>query len=151
MAGRSESAYQEDQGKSRAYTRWPQNAEEHESLGKLLGELASQSASLVRDEVALAQQEIREKVKIVQAAVIVTIAGAVLFLVSLFALSAALILVLAEYMKAWQSALLVGALMAVIASVITVAGIGRFKRAKLRPTQTLEILEEDKEWLKEMS
>ncbi len=151
MAWQSETAYQEGLEKNRTQARWPQNAEEHESLGKLLGELASQSANLVRDEVALAQQEIREKLKTIQVAIMVVIIGAVLFLVSLLALSAALILALSVYMKPWQSALLVGALIAVIASVITVIGMSQFKRVKLRPKQTLETLEENKEWLREIS
>jgi len=151
MAWNSETAYSETQGKGQALATWPQNAEERESLGKLLGELASQSANLVRDEVALAQQEIREKLKTVQAAVIVIMAGAVLLLVSLLALSAALILGLSEYLKPWESALMVGAGIAIIASIITVVGIGQLKRAKLRPEQTIETLEENKEWLKEIS
>ena len=151
MAWSNETSYQEPQGKNRTYARWPQNAGEHESLGKLLGELASQSASLVRDEVALAQQEIRENLKTVQAAVMMLIAGGVLFLVSLLALCTASIVALSVYLSLWQSALLVGVLIAVIASVITAIGIGQFKQAKLRPQQTIETLEENKEWLKEIS
>lgn len=151
MAWSNETSYRETKGKNRSSAQWPQNAEEHESLGKLLGELASQSASLVRDEVALAQQEIREKLKTVQAAALMVIAGSALFLVSLLAFCTALIAALSAYLNLWQAALVVGAGIAIIASLVTFMGVGQFKRAKLRPQQTIETLEENKEWLKEIS
>ncbi len=130
---------------------WPQNSQERESLGELLGDLATQSASLVRDEVALARQEVREKVKVVQSAAIVVAIGAVFALVSILTLCAAVILVLAQYIKPWQSALIVGAVFAVAAAITIGAGIGRFNRTTLKPEQTMETLEENKEWLKEIT
>jgi len=139
------------QERSQQLARWPQSAEERESMGELLGELASQSASLVRDEVALAQQEIREKVKAVQSAAMVIAVGGVLALVALLALCSAAILALAEYLKPWQSALAVGLLLAIVASIIAFVGIGQLKRTKLKPEQTIETLEENKEWLKEIT
>jgi len=148
MAWQRGTAYQE---RGQQLTRWPQGSEERESMGELLGELASQSASLVRDEVALAQQEIREKLKAVQSAVTVIAVGAVLALVALLALCSAAILALAEYLRPWQSALAVGLFLAVVASIIAFVGIGQLKRTRLKPEQTIETLEENKEWLKEMT
>ena len=148
MAWQRETAHQE-RGQQLAH--WPQSAEGREGMGELLGELASQSASLVRDEVALAQQEIREKLKAVQAAVAVIAIGGLLALVSLMTLCAAAILALAEYLKPWQSALAVGLVLAVIASIIAFVGIGQLRRTKLKPERTIETLEENKEWLKEIT
>ncbi|MEP7340383.1 MAG: phage holin family protein [Acidobacteriota bacterium] len=148
MAWERGAAHQE---KSAPLARWPQNMEERESLGELLGELASQSASLVRDEVALARQEIQEKLKIVQTSLTVIAIGGVLALASLLTLSAAAVLMLAEYLKPWQSALVVGLVIAIIASVIILAGISQLKNTTLKPEQTLETIEENKEWLKEIS
>src|SRR5436190_1878966 len=102
MAWQREIVYQE---KGPMLKPWPQSSEERESLGGLLGDLASQSASLVRDEVALARQEIREKLKTVQAAMMVIAIGGVLALASVLTLCAAAILALAEYLKPWQSTL----------------------------------------------
>jgi uncharacterized membrane protein YqjE len=147
MAWQREAAYQE---KSQL-ARWPQNAEEPESMGGLLGELASQSAGLVRDEVALARQEIREKLKAVQSAAIVIAVASVLALVSLLALCSAAILALAQYLKPWQSALAVGLVLAIVASIVAFVGIGQLKRTNLKPEQTIETLEENKEWLKEIT
>lgn len=131
--------------------RWPQSVEERESLGELIGELASQSANLVKDEVALAQQEIKEKVRILQSAVIVVGIGVVLGLVSLLALCAALIVGLAEYLGIWQSALVVGLAVALVSGIVVFVGIGRIKRINLKPEQTIETFEENKEWLKEIT
>ncbi len=130
---------------------WPQNSQERESLGELLGDLATQSASLVRDEVALARQEVREKVKIVQSAAIVVAIGAALGLVSILTFCATVILVLAQYIDPWQSALIVGGVLAVAAAITLGIGIGRFKQTTLKPEQTIETLEENKEWLKEIT
>lgn len=148
MAWQREVVYQE---RSQQMARWPQSIGERESFGELLGDLASQSANLVRDEVALAQQEIREKLKTLQSAVMVVAVGAVLALVSLLALCAALILGLAEYLGAWQSALAVGLGMAAVAGIIISVGMGRLKRTNLKPEQRIETFEENKEWLKEIT
>jgi len=124
---------------------------QRESLGELLSALASQSAGLVRDEVALAKQEIREKLGELQVAVLMLAAGALIGLLALMALSTAAILVLAPLVGAWQAALIVGGVLAVAAGIIAVLGIEKLKRTSLKPEQTLETLEEDKEWLKEIT
>lgn len=129
----------------------PQNSHERESLGELLGNLATQSASLVRDEVALARQELLEKLKTVRSATIVIAIGAMLALVSMLVFSATIILSLAEYLKPWQSALIVGALFALVAAITITVGIGQLKQTSLKPEQTIVTLEEDKEWLKEIT
>ncbi len=122
-----------------------------ESLGELIGELASQSASLVRDEVALARRELQQKLKTVQLAASVIVIGAVTALIAALALCAAVIIALAEYVGPWQSALIVGLILGMAAGVIILIGISRFKRTNLRPEQTIETLEENKEWLKEIT
>lgn len=124
---------------------------QRESLGELLGALASQSAGLIRDEVALAKQEIREKLSELQVAVLMLAAGALIGLLALMALSTAAILALAPLVGAWQAALIVGGVLSVTAGIIAVLGIEKLKRTSLKPEQTLETLEEDKEWLKEIT
>lgn len=130
---------------------WPQNSRERESLGELLSELATQSASLVRDEVALARQELLEKVKVLQSATMVIAVGAMLALVSVLIFSATAILALSEYLKPWQSALIVGLVFAVAASISIAVGLSRLRQTTLKPEQTVETLEENKEWLKEIT
>ncbi|HMV86890.1 MAG TPA: phage holin family protein [Blastocatellia bacterium] len=140
---------QQEQGQQMSW--WPGNAQERESLGALLSELATQSASLVRDEVALARQEVAEKMKVFQSAVVVIAIGAVLGLVALLILCAAAVLALAQYIEPWQAALIVGGVFVVIAGITAVVGFGKLKQTSLKPEQTIETLEENKEWLKEIT
>jgi uncharacterized integral membrane protein len=130
---------------------WTQMGARRESLGDLIGELASQSASLVRDEVALARQELQHKLKTVQLAASVIAVGAFIALIAALALCAAVIIALAEYVGSWQSALIVGLVLGMTAGIIILIGVSRFKRTNLRPEQTIETLEENKEWLREIT
>jgi uncharacterized membrane protein YqjE len=122
-----------------------------ESFGELFGELARETADLVRDEVTLAKREIQEKVRTVQSAMLVLVTGVVLALVAIMALSAAVIIALAERVGPWQSALIVGLVLGMIAGAFILLGALRFRRTKLRPEQTLQTLEENREWLKEIT
>jgi uncharacterized membrane protein YqjE len=123
----------------------------HESFGELVGFVASQSAGLVRDEVALAQREVREKLKTVRSVASFVIIGAMLALIAAMALCAAVIIGLAEHVGPWQSALIVGLVLGMAAGVIILIGVNRLKRTSLRPEQTIETLEENREWLKEIT
>lgn len=124
---------------------------QRESFGELLGQLANNSAALVRDEIALAKQEMSEKIVSFKAGVIVLAVGAVIGLLAVLTLLAAAVIGLGNIIGPGYSALLIGVVLAVIAGVTTAMGMGRLKRTSLKPEQTIETLEEDKEWLKEMT
>lgn len=132
-------------------TQWEPTPEQRESLGELLSDLASHSANLVRDEVALARQELKDKLKTVQSATVVIAVGATLALTALLTFCAAIVLALSKYVQPWQSALIVGAVVGVAALATITAGIGQLKHTELKPKQTIETLEENKEWLKEIT
>jgi len=125
--------------------------ERRESLSELIGDLANQSASLVRDEVALARQEVSEKLVSLRSAVTVIALGAFVGLVAALALSAAAIAGLAKYMELWQAALVVGGGLALITVILALMGLGQLKRVNLKPEVTMKSLEEDKQWLKEIT
>ncbi|MCI0662823.1 MAG: phage holin family protein [Acidobacteria bacterium] len=122
-----------------------------ESLGNLLSKLAIQSASLVRDEIALAYQELREKGKALQSPLLVIAVGSFLALIAAGTLAAAIVLALSEYLKPWLAALLVAVLIGSLSVLLIAAGINQLKRKSLKPEKTLESLEEGKEWLKEIA
>jgi hypothetical protein len=124
---------------------------QRESFGELLGELANNSAALVRDEIALAKQEMTEKVGGLRSGVITLAVGGVIGFVALFTLAAAAVIGLAHVMDAGLAALLVGLVLAIVGGSIAFIGIGRLKRTDLKPGQTIETLEEDKEWLKQLT
>lgn len=124
---------------------------QRESFGELLGELANNSAALVRDEIELAKQEMREKVSVLQSGAVTIAIGGLLAFVALLTLTAAAVAGLAHVMDTALAALLVGVALAAVGGSIALIGIGRLKRTSLKPQQTIETLEEDKEWLKQLT
>jgi len=128
-----------------------QTAARRESWGELIGELANQSVGLMRDEVALARRELEQKLKTVQSAAAVVVIGAITALIAALSICAAVIIALAEYVGPWQSALVVGLILVMAAGVAIIIGVNMFKRTSLKPEQTIETFEENREWLKEMT
>jgi uncharacterized membrane protein YqjE len=122
-----------------------------ESFGELLGQLANNSAALVRDELELARQEMSEKATALRSGVVVLAVGSLVALVAILTLTAAAVIGLANYVGAGKSALIIGAVLATIGTVTAFAGLGQIRRTNLKPEQTIETLEEDKEWLKELT
>jgi uncharacterized integral membrane protein len=122
-----------------------------ESLTELIGNLANQSASLVRDEVALAKQELSEKVASFRSSVVVIAAGAAVGLLATLALVTAAIAGLSVFLDVWLSALIIGLVLAVVAGIVVSTGVASLKRVNLKPEQTIKTLEENKEWLKDMN
>lgn len=122
-----------------------------ESFGELLGDLANNSAALVRDEIELARQEMAEKVSELRSGITTAAIGLVIGLVAVLTLTAAAVIGLAQLADPGYSALIIGAALAIIGGVTASAGLGQIKRTRLKPRQTIETLEENKEWLKELT
>ena len=121
------------------------------SFGALFAELAGQSAGLVRDELALVRHEIKEKATQTKVAVIFLSLGGLLCLLALMTLTAAVILALAPVVGAWQAALIIGGIYLLLGGIIVLIGKSRLSASTLKPEQTIETMEENKEWLKEIT
>lgn len=121
------------------------------SLGDLFAELARETGSLVRQEVALAKTEMTQKAAQVGRDVGVVGVGGAIAYAGFLALVAALILALGQLVPLWLSALIVGLVVAVVGYVVIQTGIGALKRADLAPRETIETLKEDAEWAKEQT
>jgi len=119
-----------------------------QSLGALFSELATLSSELVRDEFALAKHEIREKLRSLSFAVLISVIGALIGQAALLALCAAAALALAPSVGAWQALIIVGGMLVLVSATLGSIAVGRLKRLDLKPEQTLETLDEDKQWLK---
>jgi Putative Actinobacterial Holin-X, holin superfamily III len=118
---------------TRGSERLPEAGTQREStISDLLGELAKSSAALIRDELTLAKQEVREKLSAFQLGFIVVAIGAVIGLVALIALCAAAVIALAAYVGAWQAALIVGTILALTAGVTVLVGLRRLKQTSLK-------------------
>lgn len=124
--------------------------EQRESIGNLIKDLAYQSAELVRDEVALARQELQEKIESLRSSFVLITVGSLVGSIALCALCAALVIGVAEYVTLLQSTLIVGGALAVTAFVIITTGVRRLSQTNLKPEQTIRTLEENKQWLKEI-
>ena len=125
-----------------------QMAKEERSLGDLFSELASETSTLVRQEVALAQVEMTQKATEVGKNVGFLVVGGAVGYAALLAVIAALIIGLSYFIPAWVAALLVGAAVGVAAYLLISSALAALKKADLTPRQTVETLKEDAQWLK---
>jgi len=134
--------------------RAPASAGGEAPLGDLFRQLAQDSATLVRQEVALAKAEIRENVKTVARNATMIAVGGVLALLGLLVLVAFLVIALGDALwnEYWLGALIVGALFLIIGGIMAKKALGNLKQESLAPEQTIATLKEDKQWLQsEMS
>jgi hypothetical protein len=119
------------------------------STAQLVKDLSEQASRLVHQEIELAKTEIAEKGKQAGIGAAALAAAAIVGMLALGALTAFLILALAEAMPGWAAALVVTVLWAGVAAALAYVG-----REKLRemgppvPEKTVESVKEDIEWLK---
>lgn len=120
------------------------------SLGDLVRQLAQDSATLVRQEMALAKAEMRENARGMTKAIALLAVGGAAMLLALLALTAFLVIVLGDWMgdEYWLGALAVALLYGVIGAILLASGRGKLKQNELRPDQTLQTLREDQRWAK---
>lgn len=121
---------------------------EERSIGDLFSELAAETSTLVRQEVALAQTELTEKAISVGKNVGFLVVGGAVAYAALLALLAALIIGLAYLIPAWAAALIVGAIVGIVAFLLISWALKALKKTELAPRQTVETLKEDAQWLK---
>jgi uncharacterized membrane protein YqjE len=120
-----------------------------ESAGELLKQFSDDATTLIRKEVELAKAELAEKGRKARKGAGM-FGGAGLFGLGAFgALTAFLILVLAEAMDAWVAALIVTVVYGAIAGVLALQGKQKVEDAgPPQPEQTVETVKEDVQWAK---
>lgn len=125
-----------------------ETVKEDRSLGELLSELAGDTGTLVRQEVALAQAELTTKAVSVGKNVGFLAVGGLVAYAALLAILMAIIVGLAYFIPLWLSALLVGLVVGIIAFVLVSSALKALKETDLKPRQTVDTLKEDAKWLK---
>jgi Putative Actinobacterial Holin-X, holin superfamily III len=118
-------------------------------IGRLLSDLARQSALLLRQEVALAKAEIFGKLSQLGTGAGLVAAGGILALCGFIYLLAAATLALALVVDPWLAALIVGLLALIAGGVLAWVGRTRFQADNLVPRRSLRSLRDDAEWAKE--
>ena len=121
------------------------------SIGELFAELAQESATLVRQEVQLAKEEMTQKASRVGKDVGFLAAGGAVAYAGLLAILAGVIFLLNAVMPLWLSALLVGIAVAAVGYFLVRKGLDALKREDLAPRETINTLKEDKEWAKDQT
>lgn len=122
------------------------------SIGELFADLAKETSTLVRQEVALARTELSQKAgEVGKDLGFLAIGGAIAY-AGLLAIIAAIVIGLATLgLPWWISALLVGLVVAGVGYFLVQRGLSALKRESLAPKQTLDTLKEDAEWAKEQA
>lgn len=121
------------------------------SLGELFGQLTQDMTLLVRQEIQLARTEMSDKLSRFTTNLVSVLSGGFVAYLGGLALVAALILAirdLANISLAW-SALIVGAVLAIVGYVMLQKGMKELKRVDLAPRRTVETLKDDVQWAKE--
>ena len=118
------------------------------SLGQLVGEATRDLGELVRQEIALAKTETKEELRGAAKA------GAMFGVGGLAALEALMLLLfaaawgLAEVMPVGVAFLIVGLVLAAVATIAVLEGRKRMQGVTPVPEQTVETIKEDVQWFK---
>ena len=118
------------------------------SLGDLFSELAAETGTLVRQEVALAQVELTSKAARVGKHVGFLAVGGAIAYAGLLAVLAGIIIGLSYFIPLWLAALLIGAVVAGAAYAMISSALAALKETSLTPAETVESIKEDAQWLK---
>ena len=117
-------------------------------IGELIKDLASQTSTLVRQEIKLAQAEVTQKGKLAGKGAGMLGGAAVAALLGLGALTALLIVALDAALPLWLAALIVTVLWLGLATVLALAGKKALQSATPPAPQTVETVKEDIQWAK---
>jgi uncharacterized membrane protein YqjE len=119
------------------------------SIGELVKDLATETSTLVRQEIELAKAELTERAKRAGKGAGMLGAGAVVGLLALGALTAVLIAALDLAMPTWLAALIVTVVYAAIAAVLVQIGRKQVQEATPPvPEETIDSVKEDVQWAK---
>lgn len=132
---------------TRPSQRAPVNLDGEQSLGALFGQLAQDSTTLLRQEIALARAEVRESLSQTANGAAKLGVAAAFGITGGLVLTAFLVLLLGELIgNYWLSALIVGVLFLAIGGLLAWSGMRKMRAVQLTPEATLATLKEDQAW-----
>jgi uncharacterized membrane protein YqjE len=131
---------------ARDYSRFDQ---QDRSIGSMIGELVGDFQDLVRGEVSLAKQELREEARAAGLGAGLMAGAAVLALVGTIFIGLTLMYGLALALPVWAAALIVAVIFLIGGFILFNAGKQRLQQVDPVPHRTIESLKEDTEWVKQ--
>ncbi len=111
-----------------------------QGLGALFADLSDKTTLLIRQEINLAKEEVKEKVKRAALDVVSFLIGAFVAYIGLLALIAAAALALALVLPDWVATLIVGLVVIAVGGILVWVGINSLKDINLKPERTIETL-----------
>lgn len=118
------------------------------SLGDLFRQLADDSATLIRQEMALAKTEMRQNVRHAAKDASMIAVGGVVAAIGALVLVAFLVMIVGKVLGTpWAGALAVGLLFVAVGGVLAMRAAKHLKKDSLTPEQTIRSLKEDKQWV----
>jgi hypothetical protein len=124
-------------------------AQDNRSLGELFSDLARDTGTLVRQEVALAKTEMTQKATQVGKDVGFLAAGGAVAYAGFLLLLAGIAIGLGQLgVPWWLAAFLVGLVVAIVGAVLVQRGLSALRLENLAPERTMETIKEDVAWAK---
>jgi len=118
-------------------------------LSSIVGDLVGNLQDLMRGELRLAKQEIKEEAKTAGVGAGLLAGAGALALVGLIFIGLTLTYGLDAYMPDWAAALVVALVFLAIGGALFMVGKKRLQQVDPIPRQTMESLKEDTEWVKQ--
>lgn len=125
-----------------------QMVKEEKSLGDLFSELATETSSLVRQEVALAQTELTQKATRVGKNLGYLAVGGFVAYAAMLAILAGVIILLGQAIPLWLSAIIIGLVVGGTGYFLISSALAELKKTDPVPRDTVETIKEDAKWLK---
>ncbi len=119
---------------------------EEQSTGELVRAIGTDMVQLVRKEIELAKQEVREGITARIKGIVGLAVAAVVGLFAVGFLAAAAAWGLDTVFQPWASRLIVGGAFLLVTVLAAVAGLRQLRSAPLTPRRTQETIKEDVEW-----
>lgn len=119
------------------------------SVAALLSDLASETAMLVHQEIALFKAELREKLARLGQGVGALAAGGLVAFSGWLALLAAAVLSLSNLVEPWLAALIVGVVVLALGAGLLFFGKSRLDADALALRRTINSLREDEAWIRD--
>ena len=129
----------------------PRTGHENESVSELISGMVGDVQGLVRGEIQLAKTELSESASGAARGIGMLAAGALLGLIGFVFLMYMVMELLDHTMPRWAAALIVALGLVVIAVILALVGKSQLSADKLKPTQTIDSLQEDKEWAQQQA